>query len=176
MRIIKKEGNHKQELNKFWKRLEPGIDYKKFEEFACKLVSFITDDRIVLIFQNFINEESEIDSIILNKNHQFKSDIFIESKDTKKSKTSHIDQLNSNIDRHKSANIGFLVTRSRLSRNQLTRIKSLNDNSEIKILIPIQGPHIEEFFTNDESIQDFLKRMINYTLYDIYKLEITLSR
>ncbi|MHA1840632.1 MAG: hypothetical protein ACTSYW_01520 [Candidatus Heimdallarchaeota archaeon] len=74
----------------------------------------------------------------------------------------------------RNIDMGFLVTKTRLTSDggQMDQIKSYNAKYRDRIIIPLQGPHIQEFFILNKSTKEFLDEMIKLSKYKIKSLRI----
>ncbi len=171
--ILKSREDHKEDLKEVWREIKSSDDWKRLEEFGFLLVSHLTDEKKVLFFSNLNTCGNEIDSIICLNSDKWRGNALIEAKNRNKANPRDIDQISTRMD-DMNIYLGFLITKSRLTgkKGQLESIKFKNAKGK-KLIVPLQGPHINEFFSSDESSQDFLRRMINISKYDVLKLIIS---
>lgn len=158
-------------MKKRWQEIQGPNDWKKFEEFACILISHLIDSLEVKVFQNIKTTGKEIDTVICSKENMFNSHIAIEAKNRKICKPEFISQINTLIDLF-DTNVGFLVTKAPLKSSQIETIRALNSKDRPKEIIPIQGYQIDEFFNSKKSTLDFLLDIIHMTQYKIENLDI----
>ncbi|MFX0095585.1 MAG: hypothetical protein ACFFBD_27860, partial [Candidatus Hodarchaeota archaeon] len=140
-------------------------------EFAFLLVSHLSDRLIVRFLSNISIHGNQTDSIIF-LNEPTWGDVLIEAKNRKKSSPRDVDQIFTRM-YELNIKIGFLLTKSRLTgrKGQLEAIQLKNLKGDI-IIVPLQGSHIQEFFSSEESTQDFLLRMIHLAKYKTLDLLI----
>jgi len=135
------------------------------------LISHLSDELELLYFPNLKSKERQVDAVICLGNSYTSPDVLIEAKNREKTETSCIDQLESGMSRF-NAKTGFLVTKSRIATTQIERIKLINKNEKDFLIVPIQGPHIEEFFKSNQTTKKFLLMLIKSAKYSIEKLII----
>ncbi|MBA7658225.1 hypothetical protein ES703_66174 [subsurface metagenome] len=140
-------------------------------DFSCMLISHLSDELELLYFPDLKSKERQVDAIICLGNSYTSPDVLIEAKNREETDTSCIDQLESGMLRF-NVNTGFLVTKSRIAKTQIERIKLINKNDKDFLIVPVQGPHIEEFLKSDQATKEFLLMLSKSAKYNIEKLII----
>lgn len=158
-------------MQQVWETILTGKDWKIFEDFSCMLISHLSDELELICFPDLKSKERQVDAIICLGKSYTSPDVLIEAKNRDETDTACIDQLESGMLRF-NVKTGFLVSKSRIATTQIERIKLINKNDKDFLIVPVQGPHIEEFFRSDQSTKEFLLKLIKSAKYNIEKLAI----